>query len=616
MKKIISDKTYKGHSLIKVLVITVIALEILVSIAGAAPFAYITSWGEGSGILSVIDTATDNITATVPVGKWPYTVAVNSAGTKAYVVNAGSNAVSVIDTTINKVTATVNVGAYPWEVAINPAGTKAYVTNWDSNTVSVIDTATNQVTATVSSVGRNPLGVTVSPDGKKVYVTTNTSNNVYVIDTSINKVIATVPVGVGHRLYGVVVNPAGTKIYVVGSESGNVYVIDTSTNKVIGTVSVGSVPTGIAVSRDGTNVYVVAFGNPGTLSVIDTASNEVTATVNVGMQPYGVAVTPDKTKVYVTNMGVWPSNPSNTVSVIDTATNTVTDTIRVGTAPWGVAISPQPELILPVITWGKPADVVYGAALGSTQLSASTSVPGTFIYTPSTGTVLNAGTQTLHVDFTPMDAANYNTASKDITINVLKATPTISWNNLEDIVYGKVLSSTQLDATSSVLGTFAYTPASGTLLSAGTQTLKVDFTPADSANYNSVSQTTTINVLTHLQKIQQIINMVQSLNLDQGQANSLIVKLNAATQNLNDKSTPAATNELNAFINEVEADIQSGKLTSTEGQALIDDANAVINEINYVLNPPSTSVPEFPSIALPVAAFLGLVLILGRKKND
>lgn len=226
--------------------------------------------------------------------------------------------------------------------------------------------------------------------------------------------------------------------------------------------------------------------------------------------------------------------------------------------------------------------------------------------------------QTLHVDFTPTDTANYNKASKDVTINVLKATPTISWNNPKDIVYGTILSSTQLDVTSSVLGTFAYTPASGTLLSAGTQTLKVDSTPTDTVNYNSVSQTTTINVLTHVQKIQQIITMVQNLNLDQGQANSLIVKLNAATKNLNNGNTKAATNELNAFINEVGADIKSGKLSSNEGQALIDAANAVINAIRNVFDPPSppaTSVPEFPSVVFPVAAILGIIVIFGRKKE-
>ena len=50
---------------------------------------------------------------------------------------------------------------------------------------------------------------------------------------------------------------------------------------------------------------------PGNVSVIDTANNTITATVNVGGEPFGVAVSPDGTKVYVTN------EFSNNVSVIE-----------------------------------------------------------------------------------------------------------------------------------------------------------------------------------------------------------------------------------------------------------------------------------------------------------
>ena len=57
-------------------------------------------------------------------------------------------------------------------------------------------------------------------------------------------------------------------------------------------------------------------------------------------------------------------------------------------------------------------------------------MPGTFVYTPAAGTVLNAGAaQTLSVTFTPTDAANYTTATKTVAINVLKATPVITWAN-------------------------------------------------------------------------------------------------------------------------------------------------------------------------------------------
>lgn len=74
--------------------------------------------------------------------------------------------------------------------------------------------------------------------------------------------------------------------------------------------------------------------------------------------------------------------------------------------------------------------------------------------------------------------------------------PTITWSNPADIVYGTPLSSTQLDATASVPGTFTYTPAAGTVLHAGAaQTLSVTFTPDDTTDYTTVTTTTSINVL-------------------------------------------------------------------------------------------------------------------------
>jgi YVTN family beta-propeller protein len=84
---------------------------IMVSIAGAAPFAYVTN--SGSESVSVIDTANNTITATVNVGSEPWEVAGTSDGTKVFVANSGSDTISVIDTANNTVTATVDVGSIP-----------------------------------------------------------------------------------------------------------------------------------------------------------------------------------------------------------------------------------------------------------------------------------------------------------------------------------------------------------------------------------------------------------------------------------------------------------------------------------------------------------------------
>ena len=68
----------------------------------------------------------------------------------------------------------------------------------------------------------------------------------------------------------------------------------------------------------------------------------------------------------------------------------------------------------PIITWSNPANITYGTALSSTQLDATASVPGNFVYTPPSGTVLGAGQQTLNTIFTPTDIANYTIASASV----------------------------------------------------------------------------------------------------------------------------------------------------------------------------------------------------------
>ncbi|MGB9938963.1 PGF-pre-PGF domain-containing protein [Methanosarcina sp.] len=324
-------------------------------------YAYITNYYSNN--VSVIDTATNTVTATIPVGSDPMGVAVTTDGTKVYVANENSSSVSVIDTATNTVTTTVNVGNAPEGVAVTPDGKKVYVANSDDNTTSVIDTSSNTVTATVP-VAIYPSGVAVTPDGKKVYVASSAymenltySSTVSVIDTAKNTVTSTVNVGAGS--IGVSVVPDGSKVYVANGNDNTVSVIDTTTNKVTATLNVGSFPFGVAVTPDGRKVYV-ANSDDNTTSVIDTTTNIVTATVRVGTRPLGVAVSPDGTKVYVTN-GV-----DNNVSVIDAATNTVTATVPVGEAPFAFGQFIVPPLF-PVADFS--ANVTSGYAPLSVQFT-------------------------------------------------------------------------------------------------------------------------------------------------------------------------------------------------------------------------------------------------------
>src|SRR4029078_4950251 len=112
------------------------------------------------------------------------------------------------------------------------------------------------------------------------------------------------------------------------------------------------------------------------------------------------------------------------------------------------------------ITWNNPAAIVYGTALSTAQLNATVApaIAGTFVYTPAEGAVLDAGTQTLSVTFTPT-SGNYAASTTTVSLTVTPAPTTISWTTPAAIVYGTALSSAQLNATvnGGIAGPFVYT---------------------------------------------------------------------------------------------------------------------------------------------------------------
>jgi YVTN family beta-propeller protein len=173
----------------------------------------------GNGNLQVIDTATNTVADTIPVGIFPRGVAVSPDGTHAYVANlctaaapgCAPGSVSVIDTAQNAVVTTVPAGPAPASIDLVPDGSRAYITNAvevGPGAVTVLDTATN----TTSSIplGNFPYGLAVTPDGAHVYVAVRDDDNVSVIATSSDTVVDTVPVGDMPQAVGEFIAPART----------------------------------------------------------------------------------------------------------------------------------------------------------------------------------------------------------------------------------------------------------------------------------------------------------------------------------------------------------------------------------------------------------------------
>jgi YVTN family beta-propeller protein len=135
-----------------------------------------------------------DITDSVVVGKTPYGIAINPAGTRLYVTNRDSNTVAVINTSNLTRVATIPVGSQPRGVKVTPNGSFVYVANQGTNTVSVINTTTNLVTTTIT-VGQNPAGLAITAAGDVVYVANSGSDTVSLISTATNTVTNTISVG-------------------------------------------------------------------------------------------------------------------------------------------------------------------------------------------------------------------------------------------------------------------------------------------------------------------------------------------------------------------------------------------------------------------------------------
>ncbi|MGD0548479.1 MAG: hypothetical protein ABR991_11715 [Terracidiphilus sp.] len=148
----------------------------------------------------------------------------------------------------------------------------------------------------------------------------------------------------------------------------------------------------------------------------------------------------------------------------------------------------------PVLRWTPPAPIVYGTALSATQLSAHALVLGSYTFSPAQGKVLSAGAQTLSVMFMPANTMDYASAADSVTLLVRQAAPVLSWNPPAAISYGTALSATQLDAHATVPGNFSYSPALGTILNAGSQTLSVTFTPSNATDYATAAASVQLTV--------------------------------------------------------------------------------------------------------------------------
>jgi len=326
--------------------ITHSSFNTLVSLAISPDGTTVYALNQGSGVVSVISTASNSVTGTVTVGTSSSNaeqIAVTPDGSKVYVTLASDPAVAEFNTSGTPVVNTIAFGTFPapYGIAITPDGTRAYVTLEATNAVAILDTATNFLHPTTISTGAygNPFAITITPDGTMAYVVAGTSQAV-VIDLTTNKPLSAITLG-SSGVSDIEVTADGSEVFATSGGCNCLYYFPT--NSVTPTVSSISVSEGLAIAmaQPGQHpyAYVTNYG-AGTVSKVDVASGSVIGSaISVGTsssQPFGLAVTPDHTKAYVVNYH------DSDVAVINVASNTlVSPTIPLGSGSFNVAVTPN-----------------------------------------------------------------------------------------------------------------------------------------------------------------------------------------------------------------------------------------------------------------------------------
>jgi len=175
------------------------------------------------------------------------------------------------------------VGSVPKVVEITPDNKYVLVANWCSYTVSVISIEQNKVVKTVK-IGRYPRGIAVNNDSSKAYVAEMGGNRIHVINLQ-DFTTSFIPIGSNPR--AIVLSPDNTMMYVTMNLSGRVASWNLVTNIAGKSVKTGNAARSLAISKDGSALYVVNYKSD-TMSRVRTSDMKVTQNIKVCDEPIGI----------------------------------------------------------------------------------------------------------------------------------------------------------------------------------------------------------------------------------------------------------------------------------------------------------------------------------------
>ena len=175
------------------------------------------------------------------------------------------------------------VGSVPKVVEATPDNKYVLVSNWCSYDLKVISVETQKTVKTIK-IGRYPRGIAVSSDGKTAYVAEMGGNRIHVVNLD-DFSVSYIPIGSNPR--AIVLSPDNSMMYVTMNLSGKVASWNLSTNKAGKTVKTGKAARSLAISDDGSALFVVNFVSD-TVSKVRTSDMKTVQTLKVCNEPIGI----------------------------------------------------------------------------------------------------------------------------------------------------------------------------------------------------------------------------------------------------------------------------------------------------------------------------------------
>jgi len=311
------------------------AVSLLAAYPAAAASLFISNT-KGESI-SVIDTTTLEVTATIPLGKGkPNRIVFQPDGKQLWVVYDKSHDLGIVDAEAKKLVKRVKIGGNPYNLNFTPDGRHLLVLDWSSDTsndeIIFYDLQADKIDGRVE-VSTWPAHSVFSKDGSKLYVSGETAGDVTVIDVAKREVLARYVHGGGDAM-GLAVTADGKTLYAAAGENKAVMKIDTATNKPVATIVLPGVVHEATLTLDGRYLYTT-LRKVNKLVVVDTGTDKIVTVLPQKGYPDLVTMEPTGRYALVTN------RYADLVSVIDLKTHSQVRTIAVGKAPHGMALRPR-----------------------------------------------------------------------------------------------------------------------------------------------------------------------------------------------------------------------------------------------------------------------------------